>query len=195
MWQETEVYSRFAQNTVCITVCICKAALGCTSSTVALYSVTLLRLSSKASNQDDCDAFMQGCTRMHWAIKHTCMGLHISISGCVLGVQTAALGSVVKQVSAHQQKNMQRHPTPGCKAAHSSKAAHARTAGQTHCNVSVTVLCSASGEVGLCRVRVHCNTCHHGCISSGWLFITDHCVSSSLQVVLQLVDGECQQNK
>jgi hypothetical protein len=25
----------------------------------------------------------------------------------------------VKQVSAHQQKNMQRHQTPGCKAAHS----------------------------------------------------------------------------
>jgi hypothetical protein len=35
---------------------------------------------------------------------------------------------------------MQLHPTPGCKAAHSSKAAHARTAGQTHCNVSLTVL-------------------------------------------------------
>jgi hypothetical protein len=141
-----------AQNTVCITVCIRTAALGCTSSTVALYSVTLLRLSSKASNQDDCDAFMQGCTRMHWAIKppwHVHGAAYIYFWVCF------------------------------------------------GCTNSGFWLCSPSCDAGLCHVRtmqcivtlVIVAELHRAGFS-----LLDLCVSSSLQVVLQLVVGECQQN-
>jgi hypothetical protein len=71
----------------------------------------------------------------------------------VVGSAVLLATMLVKQVSAHQQKNMQRHPTAGCKAAHSSKAAHARTAGQTACAQAVAAaamgsLCNLVSPIG-----------------------------------------------
>jgi hypothetical protein len=45
-----------------------------------------------------------------------------------------------KRSRAPQQKNMQSHPSPKCKAARACKAAHARKAGLTHDNALLAVM-------------------------------------------------------
>jgi hypothetical protein len=72
---------------------------------------------------------------------YCCRSKAVAISGCNPAHATAfsAAYFICKSSSSTLTENMQRHPTPACKAAHASKAAQARIAGLTHDNALLAV--------------------------------------------------------
>jgi hypothetical protein len=120
--------------------CVCAG-----STQLALCSATIwATLRSSRLSRASCRIVLHACT-CSWVLLHLVLllGAHCSTSVCLRDMRTqlemmlcigdcdvafaACCSSFkayvaaewhVKQVSAHQQKNMQRHPTPGCKAAH-----------------------------------------------------------------------------